>query len=989
MPYPYRQHLRQGAKVLVDKEDQKTFQEVLDGTYVETAPSVPTRRMSRGNSSLSVPSQTSSQPAPSGSGGVGEGRSGGRGDSESGGAGKGGGVSNRLQMFEKPSKPIKAAVELPSRGRSVRDIINASEAGALGKDDKVDPGIRDSGRTSNVKKLASFLTAGNEGDRDDGNDRPKRGGLLSKIAAFEGGNGEEEEEEAQKLSPPPTTAKKGRGKDDTKNERDDPRKGREKEDRSRKRDKSPQRRNSRSHGKHEDHERDADSDERKKKNKHRGRKKEDDGHHSRRKSSVDESETDHKKRRQGRRRHSRDSDSHSPSPRKGRSHHGHHRDRKRKETEMNDLPGILAAGERLYNKEESVLDALSQLLAEQQTEEEDEVVTATSPMAQSNQLAYASQPYTGLVQGTNAGQEMFAGQEIFVQQPAIVQQQQPHHVQGIVQQTAYQPQQTAYQPQQTAYQPQQTQPVVVQSPPQQQQQQQQQQQVVQLVQDASGNVYALTANHSQVQMTEQQQQQQYQMIPTTATTNVTGLQVAASQAQHHTVPMLPVSQGVLSPTSTNSPVVSPTVAQAPAQPPSSEQPTNLPTGQPELISGQDQVDLELEEPTLLDSEDDASEDEPQPPPTPPPPPDTGGPPPPPPPPPPGPDYDIHAQRDNLLDQIRSGRQLKSVSSENAADSAPTVGLLAEIQAGKQLKKVSSEATNKPQTPEPEDGLIAELKAGKKLRKVSENERNAHAKTMQVKKENITIEMVLNDKLEKVMAEEDRTEKRRQGREKEDEGYSDSEEPKPREHRRSREHHRSKEHHRSRDHARRERERYDHSDRRHRKYSDNEDREEKREHRRHDRESKRRDQESGDRHKDKKHRHHKDESESSHSSPEMKQKVTTNEKTERENKGYRRDGSSKASSKLDDTRVSGNKIPAWRQAILDRKQAKAMKEEDEPDDPGPPLTETVRNVVPTVETYQVEWQKIDTYKCILSLLTCRVFYQMRTQTQQAFLSGRGH
>ena len=34
-----RQHLREGACVLVDKEDQKTFREVLDGTYVESAPS--------------------------------------------------------------------------------------------------------------------------------------------------------------------------------------------------------------------------------------------------------------------------------------------------------------------------------------------------------------------------------------------------------------------------------------------------------------------------------------------------------------------------------------------------------------------------------------------------------------------------------------------------------------------------------------------------------------------------------------------------------------------------------------------------------------------------------------------------------------------------------------------------------------------------------------------------------------------------------------
>ena len=33
-----RQHLREGAKVIVDIEDQKTFQEVLDGTYVESTP---------------------------------------------------------------------------------------------------------------------------------------------------------------------------------------------------------------------------------------------------------------------------------------------------------------------------------------------------------------------------------------------------------------------------------------------------------------------------------------------------------------------------------------------------------------------------------------------------------------------------------------------------------------------------------------------------------------------------------------------------------------------------------------------------------------------------------------------------------------------------------------------------------------------------------------------------------------------------------------
>ena len=32
-----RQHLREGAKVLVDREDQNTFQEVLDGTYTEPA----------------------------------------------------------------------------------------------------------------------------------------------------------------------------------------------------------------------------------------------------------------------------------------------------------------------------------------------------------------------------------------------------------------------------------------------------------------------------------------------------------------------------------------------------------------------------------------------------------------------------------------------------------------------------------------------------------------------------------------------------------------------------------------------------------------------------------------------------------------------------------------------------------------------------------------------------------------------------------------
>lgn len=36
-----RQYLREGAKVLVDQEDQKTFQEVLDGTYVEQAPTHP------------------------------------------------------------------------------------------------------------------------------------------------------------------------------------------------------------------------------------------------------------------------------------------------------------------------------------------------------------------------------------------------------------------------------------------------------------------------------------------------------------------------------------------------------------------------------------------------------------------------------------------------------------------------------------------------------------------------------------------------------------------------------------------------------------------------------------------------------------------------------------------------------------------------------------------------------------------------------------
>ena len=36
-----RQHLREGACVLVDKEDQKTFQEVLDGTYVESPLSPP------------------------------------------------------------------------------------------------------------------------------------------------------------------------------------------------------------------------------------------------------------------------------------------------------------------------------------------------------------------------------------------------------------------------------------------------------------------------------------------------------------------------------------------------------------------------------------------------------------------------------------------------------------------------------------------------------------------------------------------------------------------------------------------------------------------------------------------------------------------------------------------------------------------------------------------------------------------------------------
>ena len=39
--YVDRQHLREGARVLVDREDQKTFQEVLDGTYVESAPPLP------------------------------------------------------------------------------------------------------------------------------------------------------------------------------------------------------------------------------------------------------------------------------------------------------------------------------------------------------------------------------------------------------------------------------------------------------------------------------------------------------------------------------------------------------------------------------------------------------------------------------------------------------------------------------------------------------------------------------------------------------------------------------------------------------------------------------------------------------------------------------------------------------------------------------------------------------------------------------------
>ena len=967
-----RQHLREGAKVLVDKDDQKTFQEVLDGTYVEPVPSVPTRQMSRDNSSVFASSKTSSQPAPSSSGRVEVSRSGDRKEGGSGGPWKGGGVSNRLQMFEKPSKPIKAPVELPSRGRSVRDIINASETGALGRDDKVDPGNVDSGRGSNVKKLASFLTAGQrtDGDRDIQNDRSKHGGLLNKIAAFEGGIGgiieeeeeEEEEREAQKSLPPPTAAKKGRGKD-----KNESRKTKDKEDRSRKREKSAQRRSSRSHKKHDDHGDRDDSDERKKKV---SRNKKDDKHsrhHSRRKSSVDESETDHSKKRHGKRHHSRDSDSHSPSPRKGESRHGHKKDRKRKEEEMDDLAGILAVGQRLY-KEESVLDALSQLLADQQPEEEAETVNAT---AQSDQLAYASQPYTTLVQGTNAAQE------IVVQQPAIVQQQQQaHHVQGIVQQTAYQPQQTAYQLQHP-------QPVLVQSPPQEQHQ------VVQLVQDASGNVYALTANQPQVQIAEQQQQQ-YQMIPTTATTNVSGLQVAASQAQHQTVPMLPVSQGVLLPTTINSPVASPTVVQPPAQLPTSEhyQPTTVTTGQHEFTSEQDQVDLELEDPTIthLDSEDDendALENEVQPlpsspldttasPPPPPPPPPPGStndpllplpplspgsingplpsppplppgstndplPPPPPPPPPPGPELDIHAQRDNLLEQIRSGGQLKKVSSDSSADSTPTVGLLAEIRAGKQLKKVSQ-----PKTPEPEDGLIAELKAGKKLRKVSENERNVHAKIMQAKNESTTIE---------IEAEEDRAKNSRQRREK-DEGYSDSEEPKPREHRRSREHHRSKEHHRSRDHGRRERERYGRNDRRHSKYSDDEERDEKRVHRRNDRESKRRDRDLDDRHKDKKkHRHHRDGSESSQSSPELKQKVR-NEKTER--KG-RHDVSSKASSKPNESGSSRNKIPAWKQAVLDRKKAKFIRDDDEPDDPDPPEADTVRKVVrtPRVETYQVK------------------------------------
>ena len=36
--YVDRQHLREGARLLVDPADQKTFQEVLDGTYVEPVP---------------------------------------------------------------------------------------------------------------------------------------------------------------------------------------------------------------------------------------------------------------------------------------------------------------------------------------------------------------------------------------------------------------------------------------------------------------------------------------------------------------------------------------------------------------------------------------------------------------------------------------------------------------------------------------------------------------------------------------------------------------------------------------------------------------------------------------------------------------------------------------------------------------------------------------------------------------------------------------